>query len=356
MIVTLKRAASYASSAVFGLLAATASVNASEYDWKMATPWGGGPWLERDVQLFVDNVNTMTNGRVKLTAFPGGTLYSALKTTEGVSKGVAEAGHNWPGYDWGLDETTVLFAGHPFGMTPEELIMWYYAGGGLEIWEKYRREEFGVVSLPCTIGGTSTGFHSHKRVQTLEDFKGLKLRTSGAFAEIASRLGAATVVIPGAEVYEALERNVIDAVEWGSPEINRSTGFQDVAKYIITPGLDLSGGSFECMFNLEAWDSLSDEDRDRIRMAAKQTLLETWVLASTSDLNAYETFAGGPNEIVRVDDEVLDRIKQITHEWEDEIAAENPWFKKALESQRAFKAKLTVWPEYRFQIGSLGQK
>ena len=110
------------------------------------------------------------------------------------------------------------------------------------------------------------------------------------------------------------------------------------------------------MFNLEAWDSLSDEDRDRIRMAAKQTLLETWVLASTSDLNAYETFAGGPNEIVRVDDEVLDRIKQITHEWEDEIAAENPWFKKALESQRAFKAKLTVWPEYRFQIGSLGQK
>ena len=214
----------------------------------------------------------------------------------------------------------------------------------------------GVDSLPCTIGGTSTGFHSHKRVQTLEDFKGLKLRTAGAFAEIASRLGAVTVVIPGSEVYEALERNVIDAVEWGSPEINRSTGFQDVAKYIITPGLDLSGGSFECMFNPTAWDSLSDEDRDRIRMAAKKTLFETWVLASTSDLNAFETFVEGPNEIVRVDDAVLEKIKQVTYEWEDEIAAENPWFKKALESQRAFKAKLNLWPEYRFQIGSLGQK
>ncbi|MCV6587341.1 MAG: C4-dicarboxylate ABC transporter substrate-binding protein [Marinibacterium sp.] len=355
MTISIKRAAVAAGAAALGLFAATASVSAAEHDWKMATPYGGGPWLERDVQLFVDNVEALTDGRVVITPYPGGTLYSQLKVTEGVSKGVAEAGHNWPGYDWGLDETTVLFAGHPFGMTPEELILWYYAGGGLEIWEEFRRENFGVVSLPCTIGGTSTGFHSHKRIQTLEDFQGLKLRTSGAFAEIASRLGAATMVIPGAEVYEALERNVIDAVEWGSPEINRATGFQDVAQYIITPGLDLSGGSFECMFNPDAWDALSELDRDRIRMAAKQTLFETWVLASASDLSAFQDFAEGPNEIVRVDDAVLERIKQVTHEWEDEIAAENEWFKRALDSQRAFKAKLAVWPEYRFQIGSLGQ-
>lgn len=355
MTTWMKRPARLACGAVLGIMAAALGAHAAEFEWKMATPYSGGPWLERDVQLFVENVRDLTDGRVEITAYPGGTLYSPLKVTEGVSKGVAEAGHNWPGYDWGVNETTVLFAGHPFGMTPEELMLWFYAGGGLELWEEFRREQFGVVSIPCTIGGTSTGFHSHKPVQTLEDLKGLKLRTSGAFAEIAARLGASTMVIPGAEVYEALERHVIDAVEWGSPEINRATGFLDIAQYVITPGLDLAGGSFECMFNPEAWDSLNDGDRDRIRLAAKHTLFETWVQGSASDLDAFKGFAEGANEIVRVDDEVLDAINKATREWEDEIAAENEWFAKALSSQRAFKEKLAVWPEYRFQIGTLGK-
>lgn len=152
MTTWMKRPARLACGAVLGIMAAALDAHAAEFEWKMATPWSGGPWLERDVQLFIDNVRDLTDGRVEITAYPGGTLYSQLKVTEGVSKGVAEAGHNWPGYDWGVNETTVLFAGHPFGMTPEELMLWFYAGRGLELWEEFRRDSSASFPFPARSG------------------------------------------------------------------------------------------------------------------------------------------------------------------------------------------------------------
>ena len=190
------------------LTLATGNAMAEEVTWKMATPWGGGPWLERDAKGFAKNVEDLTGGRIKINVFPGGTLSNALKVTEAVNRGVVEIGHNWMAYDWGRDRTTALFAGYAGSPTPEGYLMWLYEGGGLELWQEYRDKEFNVVSFPCAIIGTEIFLHSNKKIQTHEDFKGLKLRTSGAWAEIASNLGASTIVMPGAEVYTSLDRVV----------------------------------------------------------------------------------------------------------------------------------------------------
>ena len=243
------------------LTLAAGNAMAEEVTWKMATPWGGGPWLERDAKGFAKNVEDLTGGRIKINVFPGGTLSNALKVTEAVNRGVVEIGHNWMAYDWGRDRTTALFAGYAGSPTPEGYLMWLYEGGGLELWQAYRDEEFNVVSFPCAIIGTEIFLHSNKKVQTHEDFKGLKLRTSGAWAEIASDLGASTIVMPGAEVYTSLDRGVIDATEWGSPEINKPTGFTDIAKYVVVPGMHQPGGVLECEVNKEVWAGLSEEDQ-----------------------------------------------------------------------------------------------
>ncbi|MBB3143434.1 C4-dicarboxylate ABC transporter substrate-binding protein [Halomonas organivorans] len=330
-------------------------VQAEEVSWKMATPWSGGPWLERDVENYAKRVEQLTDGRVDISVYPAGTLYSALKVTEGVSRGAAEISNNWMGYDWGIDTTGVLFAGYAGGLTPEGYMLWIYEGGGLELWQQWREEEFGVVSYPCAVLGTDIFLHSTKKVETLEDFQGLKLRTAGAWGEIASRLGASTVVMPGSEVYSALERGVIDAAEWGTPEINRPTGLQDVAKYVIVPGIQNPGGFLECQVNQDAWNELSEYDQQMLVMAGKLSVYESWLSSSAADLEAFRELEEGPNEIVDLDPAFIEKALSVTREWENEQAAENPWFDKVLTSMRDFKQELASWDKYRLPIGRLAK-
>lgn len=335
-----------------GIIAATLSTQIlAENNWRMATPWSGGPWLERDAQSFVDHVNSLSNGDFNIKVFPGGTLGSALKVTDSVQSGVAQISHNYINYDYGMDPTTALLAGHSSGLTPEEFMLWMYQGGGVELYEQYRREKFNVVAFPCSILGTEIFLHSNKPVRTLEDFKGLRLRTSGAWAEIASRLGASTVVMAGSEIYSALERGVIDAAEWGSPEMNKPTGFQEVAQYVIFPGIHQSGGVLECQVNRRAWEGLSDQQQNLLRQAAKLSVFDSWLAASYADLDAYEELKSGNNELIELDPSFIRAVLKETKVWEDSYAKESDWFAKVLESQRAFKAKIQSWPNYRLKIG-----
>lgn len=181
----------------------------------MATPWAGGHWFEFGAKRYAELAEQLTDGRIKINVFPAGALGPALKVTETVQTGVADVGHAWPGYDWAVDRTAAIFSGWPGGPNPEEMMMWIFNGNGGKLWKEWRMEKFGVVSIPCGTPETEVFMHSHKPVTKPEDMEGLKLRTSSSWAEIAPMLGASTVVLPGSEVFSALERKVVDAIEWG---------------------------------------------------------------------------------------------------------------------------------------------
>ncbi len=210
-----KRLISVALGAAVGVGMATAAGTAgAATEFSMATSWGGGPVLERAAKGFAREFEFLTNGAYKITVFPGGTMGSPLKVTETVRNRVAETGHSWVGYDWGIEKATVLFGGWAGGLNGEEMLHWIWEAGGAELMREFRLDKFDVVELPCGQLPREMGLHSRKKVQTLADLKGLKLRTAGAWAEIAAGLGVSTVILPGAEVYPALERGVVDAVEW----------------------------------------------------------------------------------------------------------------------------------------------
>ena len=333
------------------LLAVPVTGTAAE-EWSMATSWGGGPFLEDDAKGFADLVNKLTDGRITINVFPGGTLGKALKVTETVKSNVAQAGHTWMGYDWGIDKTTVVFANMAGGLNPEELILWLYQAGGADLWFEYRKEQFGVASIPCGIFPTEIFLHSKKRIQTLEDFKGVKLRTAGAWAEIAGNLGASTVILPGAEVYPALERGVIDATEWSSPSVNLPSGFHKIAKYIIMPGVHQPGATEECVFNLDAWNSISEGDRELLKLAGKLMVLDSWSRYAYKDIAALKEMKAAGNEFVKLDPEFIRAAIDAAEKWSDEQAAQNAWFKRALEHRRAFQKDMAEnWSFFRFPIG-----
>lgn len=306
--------------------------------WKMATSWSKGiPLYTEMAEYFAKEVEKMSNGRLKIEVFPAGAIAPALEVSEAVRTGVAQAGHLWPGYDIGKDPTCVLFGGYAGSPNSEQMIHWIYNGGGYKLWQDWRKEKFNLVAFPLGVRPKEVFLHSRKPVRSLEDLKGLKVRTVGAWAEILPKLGASVVSLAGDEVLPALERGVIDATEWATPSEDLVMGFHEVAKYLIIPGVHQPSAPFELVINQKAWEELSADLKAIVEDAAKATTLHSWTKIGVDDLGALEKYKQAGNEIIVMDESVEREAKKYAKEWADQKASGNQWFAKVLQSQRQFE-------------------
>lgn len=322
------------------LVGASPSPAQEKHSFKMATSWSGGYIMELGPELFAHHVDTLTDGRIEIEIFPGGTLGSALEVSDLVRNGVADMGHTWMGYDWGEDRTTVLFGGYAGSFDSELMLHWLYQGGGAALWEEYRREEFDLVSMPLFIRTPEVFLHSRKEVQSLDDLQGLKLRTVGAWLEISSTLGAAPVTAPSAEVYTMLERGVVDAVEWGTLSENQSTGFHQIAEYVIVPGAHQPTAPFELVISPRVWEKLSKADQALIRRAARLATVDSWLALGQRDAEAKNFYLEAGNTVIELDDEVQKEVFRAGRDWAAVQAQENPWFKRVMDHQAEYQK---VW-------------
>lgn len=307
------------------------------YAWKMATGWPGGPLSDIGSKAFADRIGQLSGGRFKIQTFPGGALGNALKVPETVKNGVAECGHTWMGWDWGKDPATVLFGGYAGSMDSERMLHWLYAGGGEAMQKAHRDEKEGIVSLPLFIRTAEAFLHSRKAVRSLADLKGLKLRTAGAWLEMAKDLGAAPVTTAGGDVYPMLERGAIDATEWGTLWENISMGFHKIAKYVIIPGVHQPCAPFELVINKEIWAKMPASDQQLVQLVARLVTYDSWIRVGAEDAKALDFFRKAGNEIIELDAEVQRQARKIGLDWAQKTAQKDPSFARILKSQVDFE-------------------
>jgi TRAP-type mannitol/chloroaromatic compound transport system substrate-binding protein len=336
---------------VAGIVAVSAVPAVAQQSIRMATSWGGGPHLDVMAKGFAKNVELLTDGKLKFEVFPAGTIGSPLKVTETVQRKVAQAGHHWSGYDYGIDKTAVLFGGYAGSMPAEHYLHWLYEGGGAEIWRQWRLEKYGLIAMPCGSHADEIHMVSHRPIRRIEDLKGLKLRTSGAWAEIAGSLGASTVVLSGPDTFPALEKKVVDAIEWANPSINYALGFHKVAKYHMLPGVHQASSAQECLFDKAVWDALAPRNQQLIETAAKMAVVKAWMQFNNDDTIALGKLKAEGAEFVVLEPSYIEAVKSATRDWEDKTAeAEGVWFKKVLHHQRAFAKQWEVASQYRSEL------
>jgi TRAP-type mannitol/chloroaromatic compound transport system substrate-binding protein len=312
--------------------------------WKMPTGYTTGTTFWEYIGApFANHVKILSEGRLIIEPFAAGTIAPAFKVTETVKNRIAEAGNTWAPYEVGKDPTTVLFGGGPGGLNSEKMLHWYYEYGGEDLLGQWRLETSGVVSFLLGMFPTEVGAHSHKPIRSLNDFKGLKMRTTGAWAEIIPKFGASVVTLPGAEVFPALEKKVIDATEWADPGTNFPLGFHQVAKYIIFPGIHQPSAPWELVINPEAWKKLPSDLKEIVKASARLATFESWVKLGEASRKAMIEFQKSGNVIIVLDDEVIKKAQQLGDEWCEANAAKNAWMKKVYESQKAFRS---TWDKY----------
>ena len=149
----------------------------------------GIPMYKSGPALFAKKVGDLSKGRLQIRVLPAGAIAPAFEGTDAVQKGIAEMAFNWAGLDIGRDPTGVLFGGYPGCMEDVPMLHWIYAGGGAKLWNEWRLSKFNIVAFPLAIRPPEILAHSHKPIRNLEDFKGLKMRTVGAWAQILKELG-----------------------------------------------------------------------------------------------------------------------------------------------------------------------
>jgi TRAP-type mannitol/chloroaromatic compound transport system substrate-binding protein len=323
---------------------APAVIAQKKYRWKMVTTWPPKlPILQTGAERFAKRLEEVTDGRIKIQVFAGGELVPPLGAFDAVSDGTVECASGAAYYWAGKAPAAQWFAAVPFGLPPQGINAWFYSGGGLKLWEEVYAP-FNVVPRPQGNTGVQMGGWFNKKIESLEDFKGLKMRIPGLGGKVIAKAGGTVVLLPGGEIFTSLERGVIDATEWVGPLHDLRMGFYQAAKYYYYPGWHEPGTCLEVMFNKKVYDGLPEDLKAAIDAVAMETNL--WSLSEFEARNGaalLELIEKHHVELIKFPDSVMDGLRKLAGEVLEEEAAKDEMSKKVNDAFTKFQKQVGTW-------------
>ena len=234
----------------------------------MVATWGRDfPGLGTGAQRFAKRLSDMSDGRIQVTYYAAGERVKAFDSFDEVASGNAQMYHGAEYYWKGKHPGWAYFTSVPFGLTYTEMNAWIRFGGGQELWDELGAD-YGLKGLMCGNTGVQMGGWFRKEMNSVDDFKGLKMRMPGLGGDVLAKLGGSPVSLPGGQIYENLISGSIDATEWVGPWNDELMKFYEAAKYYYYPGMHEPGAMLACGMNKTWWDSLSKSDQMMIEAAS----------------------------------------------------------------------------------------
>src|SRR5690349_24554249 len=260
-MVKLTRRNLVAATATAAVIAAPSVARAQAKRWRMVTSWpkrlpGPGMSAER----VAERIGAMAGGRLQISVSAAGEVVPAFEVLDAVGGGVAEMGHTASFYWQGKQPAAAYFTTVPFGLTPNEHVAWVDAGGGQALWDELYKP-FGAKPFMGGNTGVCMGGWFRRELKSLDDLRGLKIRSLGLGGEVYRRLGATAQTTPPAEILVSLQSGVLDAAEFVGPGTDISLGLYRVAPNYYGPGFNKPNGTGECIVNLKAWAALDAETK-----------------------------------------------------------------------------------------------
>lgn len=246
------------------LLAAPAVLAQSPLVLKMQTSWPASDIWQTMAQQYVDRVQAMSGDRIQIDLLPAGAVVGAFQVMDGVSDGVIDIAHSVSAYWYGKHKAASLFGTGPvFGGDPNNMLSWFYAGGGRELYRELTQDQMGlnVVGLMAfPMPAQPFGWFKNP-INSVDDINGMKYRTVGLAADLLQSMGMSVAQLPGGEIVPAMERGVIDAFEFNNPSSDLRFGAQDVAKNYYMGSYHQAAEAFEFLFNRDVIEDLEPDLR-----------------------------------------------------------------------------------------------
>jgi len=326
-----------------------ASTNTGEtYKWVAQSPWPEGTVLHWMAQEIAKNITETSGGRLTVEMHPVGTIVGALDLLDAVNGGSLDAIHSWEGYWMGQIPAAGFYAAMPLGMNEQEYMTWVLEGEGGDLWQEIFAD-YNVKVLPAGCYTPEIMYQSKVPIRNLEDLKGKKVRGVAFWGQIQSKLGASVVSVAGNEIYQALERGVVDAIEYATPASNYPLGYHEIAPYLVVPGIHQPTSTFSFMVNEDKWNELPDDLKAIVELSCENMWGKAWAHSASEDMKVWQEYKkleeAGKLTIIEFDPADQQKIKEMADELYAETAAKDPVFKKVYDSQNKFLAEYGPWRE-----------
>jgi len=324
----------------------SAQAYTAEIELKLAHTWPKGfPIFATSVDDYAAMVSEMSDGRIEIKVDSRNKHKAAFGIFDFVKTGQYDIGQSASYYYGGKDPDTLFFTTMPFGMTALEQYSWFHEGGGLELAnEVYAKHDIEVMT-----GGNTTmqmGGWFRKEINSVDDLKGLKMRIPGFGGKVVAGVGAVPTNIPPGELYQALERGTIDALEWVGPSLDLRMGFHKIAPFYYT-GWHEPSTELMYFFNKTKMESLPGWARSVLLNAAKLTGFNMTVQSQHESSENWATMKSEfPNiEVKNFPAEVVDALRKSNEDLIASEAARSPLAAKIVASQREYLSKVRRWTE-----------
>lgn len=317
--------------------------------WKMGSTWGSGNVHFTCDQRFSELVSQLTGGRFTITNYSEGELCAASQLFDYVQDGTIQCGGDWGGYWSGKDPTFELLSTTMDNFNGMDYFIWIYQANGLHCYQSMYGQ-YNMVYFPIMINHAESGIRSVRPITSIEDMQKMKIRLGGVMAgRVGQKLGINITTVAAAELYESLQRGVIDGGEFSTPCSDDSLKLQEVAKYWCAPAWYQSAGVNGVMINKEAWDKLPPEYQQAVEIAAKTCASEQLARYLWMDFESVEKMLNEDGCIVtQMVPEDAKTIRETCLEVYREEAENNPNFAKVYGSMMAYRLKAD---RYRDMLG-----
>lgn len=322
-----------------------AAEDAQKHRWKLASAvTGNAPLVGSAGRRIAERIDDVTGGTVQVKFFEPGALVPALEVFDSVSKGAVDAGWHATGYIAGKIPAAAFFVGVPFGPYAEELLAWHEFGGGKAFYEDLYRP-FNVKGILCAALAPEAFGWYRKEIKTVDDLKGLKIRVAGYGGQVLDKIGASTQLIAPGEIYQALERGVIDGAENSSPAIDVKGGYYQVADYYYFPGWHQPAAIWELIINMDKWNALSPAQQAQIEAACGDNIAFSMAEGEAAQMDAIATLKEKGVKFRHLPESVLAALREKWGEVVREETARDPMFKKVWDSLEGFRESYKAWKE-----------
>jgi len=311
--------------------------------WKVFSPFFVGTWENKTVEAWTEDISKMSGGRMKIDLYAAVAGESLPDLHPHVQSGAIDAALTWPGVVIGKYPAASLFAGMPAFFDLMGYFTWMHAYGGKELWQETYGNTLKV--FPACISWAKVGGWSNKKLETMDDFKGLKYRTSDrawhrtgdlVWGKILSEIGTSPIKEPyGIAARAAIFRGTLDATEGSTPWMDMSIGFQRVVKHCYFPGIQDMASFLELIINNQKWEVLPPDLKEIVRGACDAAMTRSLTRWALDDARAIKMLKDeGKVNVTKFSKEVQQEIldKFVAHY----DAIQDPMFQKVWKSQKEF--------------------
>ena len=311
--------------------------------WRMVTSWPQAlDTIYGGAQTVCDRVSALTDGRFTIEPYAAGEIVPGLEVLDAVQAGAVECGHTASYYYVGKNPALAFGASVPFGLNAQQQNAWFYHGGGLALMQALYAD-FGVLTFPAGNTGVQMGGWFKRQINTLAELQGLKMRIPGIGGKVMAELGVNVQVLPGGEIFLALDRGAIDAAEFVGPYDDEKLGLADAAQFYYYPGWWEPGTTTELQVNRTAWDKLPKDYQEVLKTAAYEANIN--MLAKYDALNgmALKRLVDSGVQLTAYSNEILQAAQVASREILEADASSDATFKTIYQQWKQFRDSVSSW-------------